>query len=347
MFLSKAEGVFYLFFTDKNGKRRKVSTRCKLKLQAVSFLKEFKEKEYEQRRKIKSISLSAFGKEYFLFASCVITEKTQRTYLSAYKEFVRITGDIPLHSVGIREIEYFLGVKRTEASEWTARKYYTSLRTAFEKAVQWEFITENPFSKVKKPKVPELSPVYLTEKEFTLLLSAIKEKDFRELCITGAGTGMRLGELLSLKWQEVDFDRKVIFVRNSDTFKTKSRKNRVVPMNDELFRVLMERKKGVRFECDTVFYDNFGKGLRENTVSQKFKRAVRCAGLNDKLHFHSLRHSFASALVSSGVSLFIVSKFLGHSSSKTTEVYSHLSPLQFHREVNNGLRELFAGIGTN
>ena len=347
MFLSKAEGVFYLFFTDKNGKRRKVSTRCKLKLQAVSFLKEFKEKEYEQRRKIKSISLSAFGKEYFLFASGVITAKTQRTYLSAYKEFVRITGDIPLHSVGIREIEYFLGVKRTEASEWTARKYYTSLRTAFEKAVQWEFITENPFSKVKKPKVPELSPVYLTEKEFTLLLSAIKEKDFRELCITGAGTGMRLGELLSLKWQEVDFDRKVIYVRNSETFKTKSKKNRVVPMNNELIRVLMEKKISLRSESETIFSDKRGKALLENTVSQKFKRAVRCAGLNDKLHFHSLRHSFASALVSSGVSLFIVSKFLGHSSSKTTEVYSHLSPLQFHREVNNGLRELFAGIGTN
>ena len=334
MFLSKVDGVYYLFFTDKNGKRKKVSTRCKLKLQAFSFLKAFKQIEYEQKQNLKSISLSAFGKEYFLFASGVITMKTQRTYLSAFKEFVRITGDVALHSIGIREVEYFLSVKKNEASEWTARKYYTSLRTAFEKAVQWSFLTENPFAKVKKPKVPEVSPVYLTEKEFPLLLSAIKERDFRELCITGVLTGMRLGELLSLKWQEVDFDRKVIFVRNSDTFKTKSRKNRVVPMNDELFRVLMERKSSVRFECDTVFYDNFGKGLLENTVSQKFKRAVRLAGLNDRLHFHSLRHSFASALVSSGVSLFIVSKFLGHSNSKTSEVYSHLSPQNYVSEVN-------------
>jgi site-specific recombinase XerD len=69
-------------------------------------------------------------------------------------------------------------------------------------------------------------------------------------------------------------------------------------------------------------------------VSQRFRRYVRRTGLNDKLDFHPLRHSFASALVMSGVLLYAVQKLLGHSTSKTTEIYSHLLPQQLHREVN-------------
>ena len=286
------------------------------------------------------LTLRAFSKDYFEYASGVHSAKTKKTYETAFREFERIEGNKMLNTIGIRDIEHFLSTKKVEASEWTARKYYISLSSAFTKAVQWDCLTENPFKKVSKPKVREVQPAYFTADDFRLFLSVIADKDFRELCIAGLLTGLRLGELLALKWGDVDFNSKVIQVRNSETFTTKTKKNRTVPINEELYRLLRDRKDNVKFECENVFYSEEGKRLKEGTISQRFKRYVRRSGLNDRLHFHSLRHSFASALVSCGVPLYAVSKLLGHSTIKTTEIYSHLSPQQLHVEVNR-LSRLF------
>jgi integrase len=280
------------------------------------------------------MTLRGFAKDYFEYSAGVHSAKTKKTYETAFREFERIEGNKMLNTIGIRDIEHFLSTKKVEASEWTARKYYMSLSSAFTKAVQWGYLTENPFKKVSKPKAREVQPAYFTEDDFRLFLSVVADKDFRELCITGLLTGLRLGELLALKWSDINFTSKVIQVRNSETFTTKTKKNRTVPMNEELYRLLRGRKDNVKFECENIFYSADGKQLKEGTVSQKFKRYVRRTGLNDRLHFHSLRHSFASALVLSGVSLYAVSKLLGHSTSKTTEIYSHLSPQQLHGEVN-------------
>jgi integrase len=157
-----------------------------------------------------------------------------------------------LHSISIREIEHFLSKKKLKASEWMARKYYGSLASAFEKAVQWNILME--------------------------ILS-----------------GLKLVELIALQWNDIDLTLKVIFVKNSETFTTKTRKNRVVPMNEELFRLLNERKANIRFKCENVFHNKYGGKLLETTVSRYFKQCVISAGINNKLHFHSfdihsLRH---------------------------------------------------------
>ncbi len=333
--------------SDETGTRHKVSTKCRKKSEALSFLHQFKRNEFERRKKLKTISFSDFTEQFLEYSSGVHSPKTQRTNSTAFKEFLRVEGNRPLHSIGIREIEHFLSVKKKEASEWTARKYYGSLASAFEKAVQWNYLEENPFRKVSKPKGREMLPVFFTESDFRLLLSAVADRDFQELCITALLTGLRLSELLSLRWNDIDFTSKVILVRNTETFTTKTRKNRIVPMSEELFRLLRERKENVRNECDTVFHNRYGGKLLETTISHYFKRYVRSAGLNDKLHFHSLRHSFASALVISGVSLYAVQKLLGHSTSKTTEIYSHLLPQQLHYEINKGLHRFDGNLLTH
>jgi site-specific recombinase XerD len=337
MFLSKIGEVYYLFFSDETGTRHKVSTKHRKKSEALSFLHQFKRNEFEIRKKLKTISFSDFIEQFLEYSSGVHSPKTQRTNATAFKEFLRVEGNRPLHSVGIREIEHFLSVKKMEASEWTARKYYGSLASAFEKAVQWNYLESNLFRKVPKPQGREMLPAFLNESEFRIFLSCIEDKDFREMCVTALLTGLRLSELLSLQWNDIDFTSKVILVRNTVTFTTKTRKNRIVPMSEELFRLLKDRKEAIRFECEVVFHNKNGGKLIDTSVSQKFKKYIRLSKLNDKLHFHSLRHSFASALVTSGVSLYAVQKLLGHSTSKTTEIYSHLLPQQLHREVNRGM----------
>jgi integrase/recombinase XerD len=117
-------------------------------------------------------------------------------------------------------------------------------------------------------------------------------------------------------------------------------KDSIDVQSDELYRLLKNRKDTIRIECEIVFHNKKGGELLENFISQKFKKYIRRAGFNDNLHFHSLRHSFAIALVSSGVSLYAVQKLLGHTTSRTTEIYSHLMPQQLHLEVNKGLHSI-------
>jgi site-specific recombinase XerD len=340
MFLSKIGEIYYLFFSDETGTRHKVTTSCRKKSEAQTFLQHFKRNEYENRKKLKRISFSDFKEQFLVYSSGIHTPNTLRTNATAFKEFLRVEGNIPLHSIGIREIEHFLSVKKQESSEWTARKYYGALAAAFQKAVHWNYLEENPFRKVPKSKAREILPAFFAESEFRILLSFIEDRDFRELCITALLTGLRLAELLHLCWNDIDFTSKVILIRNTEKFTTKTRKNRIVPMSDELYRLLKNRKEAIRFECEVVFHNKYGRELLDTSVSQKFKKYIRRAGLNDKLHFHSLRHSFATALVSSGVSLYAVQKLLGHTTSRTTEIYSHLMPQQLHLEVNKGLHSI-------
>ena len=141
---------------------------------------------------------------------------------------------MPLQKIGIREIEHFLSVKKAEASDWTARKYYTALASAFEKAIDWNFLSVNPFRKVPKPKGNETYPLFFSRTEFEHLLSFITDKDFRELCIFALLTGTRLGEILSLEWSDIDFLQRMATIQNKETFQTKSKRNRVLPLNDTL-----------------------------------------------------------------------------------------------------------------
>ena len=189
------------------------------------------------------ITLKTFAKDYLEYSSGTHTKKTSKTYKTALQEFIRIEGNRCLNTIGIREIEHFLSAKKNEASAWSARSYYIALRSAFEKAVQWELIKENPFRKVKKPKPPEVLPVFFTDTDFQSMLSIIEETDFRELCIVGLLTGLRLGELLALRWQDIDFNAKVILVQNSDSFTTKSKKNRPVSLSEDAVELLSARKE--------------------------------------------------------------------------------------------------------
>lgn len=329
-------------------KRRRISKLVKLGYIGIgkdSTGTIFKFLEKTEMKRQPEITLSLFGKEYESHSRSVHKPKTTETYLTAIRELIRVLGDRPLVSIGLREIEHFLAVKRAEASAFTARKYYISLASAFEKAVQWGYISENPFRRVAKPKVPEVIPAYFTEPEFRLFLSAIKDRDFAELCKTGILTGLRLGELLNLRWEDLDFQSGKILVQNHDNFVTKSKRSRVVPMSDDLQAILAERRKNVRSESELIFHNRHGRQLNVGLVERQFKKAVRLAGLSERLHFHSLRHSYASGLVSSGVSLYAVAKLLGHSQAKTTEIYAHLAPDGLHSEVNklDGFFDLTGG----
>ena len=115
------------------------------------------------------------------------------------------------------------------------------------------------------------------------------------------------------------------------SFKTKSRLDRTIPINSKLLKILQVRLKNssVDFEVDYVFQRSKGVRLNGEFVSKNFKRAVRKTSLDQKIHFHSLRHSFASNLVQKNVPIYAVKELLGHSDIRTTQIYSQLSQQNF------------------
>ncbi len=162
MFLTKHTTFWYLYFVDKDGKRRRISTKCRLKSDALRFLQSFKEEEQTRQVKRNRTTLSLFSQDYLNFSESIHTAKTLRANKTALAEFLRITGDIGLQRVTPREIETFLAQKAQEASVWTARKYFLALSSVFETAKRWNLISANPFRSVQKPRVPEVQPSYLT-----------------------------------------------------------------------------------------------------------------------------------------------------------------------------------------
>jgi integrase/recombinase XerC len=146
---------------------------------------------------------------------------------------------------------------------------------------------------------------------------------------------MRAGELSNMKYSNLDFDKRQIHVRNEANFKTKTRRDRIIPMHRMAQEVLLRRHEQYGDEHDYVFMNGNGKPCSVNHMSLKLKEMVRKAGLNDDLHFHSPRHSFASNLAQSGMKLQFIQKWLGHARISTTEIYSTVTADGMHEELDN------------
>jgi len=178
-------------------------------------------------------------------------------------------------------------------------------------------ISDNPLTKVKPFTVPETVPTFFT----TEML--------KDIVLFDVNTGLRIGELVNVKWSDVDMGNRVIRVWQTGDFTTKSKRDRNLPMNDTVFNLLTTKKR----TGEHVFSTQDGKQMDSVYISKKFKKYVRRVKLGEQYTFHSLRHTFASHLVQRGVSLYIVSKLLGHSNLKTTEIYAHLAPVTFQEVV--------------
>ena len=267
--------------------------------------------------------LSTFMEEYLVYSRGVHSPATTKTYRGCLRELIKYLGDISLKEIDVRMIEKFLTHKKL-VSPYTSRRHYISLKAIFERAVTWEIIKNNPFRKIKQPKVPEVEVAYFKQHELQRLVSIIDDGDFRDLVLCAFYSGFRRGELLALRWRDIDLNSGIIHVRNSDVFKTKSGRNRTIGICKGLHTILSRRKERTLNEDDWVFVNAKGEPLKGDTITKKFKKFVVKAGLDRRLRWHGLRHSSASLMLAMGVPSFAVQKHLGHSRLQTTEKYSHV-----------------------
>jgi len=199
--------------------------------------------------------------------------------------------------------------------------YLRNLKAAFNKAVEWEFISTNPFQKIKISQSQQSKPEYLNFEDFDLLLNKTTSNILRKLFVFGYYTGCRLGEIVNLQWKHIDPNRKLLTIGDHDLH-TKNKRTRTIPICEILYSKLVKPSfsdDGDRY----VFTKSNGFPFNKDYVSRAFKKTVRKASLGEKINFHTLRHSFASNLALKGVPLIVIKELLGHSSIVTTQIYSH------------------------
>lgn len=324
----RSNSIYYIGYFDQGHLRWK-STRTSRKTEALKELSTFQSL-FESQPSAKR--LSAFISEFLALAETNYAKSTREIYRIALGHLQTIAGDIPLSSVTAQHLDLYTGHRMESVKHVTINVEQRALRSAFNTAMRWKLIPSNPFSRQKLVSVPEQTPIFFTRQDFQKLLAVITDQWLKEIVVFATLTGLRRGELLNLRWQDVDLKRRVVQIQSNPTFKTKQGQKRVIPLNDTAF-YLLQGKHG-KDTSEYIFTLN-GKKIFDDWLTHAFKQAVRDAKLqNERLHFHSLRHTFASWLVQDGASLYEVQKLLGHSSSKITEVYSHLEPEQLHGTVN-------------
>lgn len=331
---SRASGYWIIQYTDANGKRRKQSTGKKDYNEAFLYLVEHNDElETSGNEEIQSrsgpIKLSEFFEEYSKWSLGQQRKIGDKKHF--YKKLIEHFGDAAMKDLTVRDLEQFLS---SITSIWSQKHFYEGLAASFQKAVDWEYIGVNPWRKIKKPKPPEKLPAYFSKEDFARLIEATDSQLYRDLYQIAAYTGMRAGELQHMKWDNIDFNNRLLYVRSNNEFRTKTRRDRSIPMNDRVIEILRRRFETFAHKHEYVFFNSEGNKLSHETTSKPIKRTVRKVGLNDELHFHSLRHTFATWAVQSGMPLYAVSKLMGHSTTRMTERYAQFSTDGLHERMN-------------
>ena len=321
--LKRQGGIVWMVDFRIQGKRYRKSTKTSDRKEAELILKKIEVEiangtfgfEILDRKRI---LLSEFIQKYLDYAKATKADNTVAVDERVLRQFRKFLGDLPLCRIQPGELETYKIHRLASIKPSSVNVELKHLKSAFESAVRWGYLKENPFRPIKLLKVKGSNhPKYFSQEEVGRLLDAIPEGRFKDLVLFYLYTGARRNEALNMTWDDVDMKGGRITFRQ-----TKSGKNRLVPFNGVLTDVFRRMEK--TGEKPFPFLPDF--------VTKTFKKVVKESGVKD-LSVHSLRHTFASHMVMAGVDIKTVSELLGHSSVRVTEMYAHLMPSHLKASV--------------
>ncbi len=274
---------------------------------------------------------------------------------NTYKQFRSIVhhhlipafGHIAVQKLKAERIQAYYAQKLKEGlSPRSVAVIHAVLHSALENAVKWGLVSRNAAKLVTRPRIERYEGQTLTGDQAMKLLEVAKGSRIEALLLLALTTGMRKGELLALRWDDMDLEKGVLYVQRTVSRipgrgymesepKTKSSRRRIV-LPGVAIEVLKEHcsnqekarvKAGEKWnDGGIVFANNYGGFLRPDTVLDAFRQLLKEAGL-PPMRFHDLRHSAATILFVAGVNPKVIQELLGHSTiSITLEVYSHVLP---------------------
>lgn len=219
----------------------------------------------------------------------------------------------------------------------TANRYVTALGHVFTIAVnEWELIENNPVRKVSKLKEPRGRVRFLSDEERAKLLQACKESEnpfLYTITVLALSTGARKNEILTLRWEDIDFKRGLITIHY-----TKNGERRSLPLKGYALELVQGHSKVRSLKNDYVFPSL--KSGHPIDIRTAWENAVKKAEITD-FKFHDLRHSAASYLAMNGASLAEIAEVLGHKTLQMVKRYAHLSEAHTSKVVESMNRKIF------
>jgi site-specific recombinase XerD len=323
----------------ENNKNRRVCLDTQNKRIANLALKQLKQRLLEKRFdpfEKEQLTLSQFRDRYLEYRKPRKAKNTCISDMKALNSLVKCLGDVYLQSISLAKIEdEFVSVRLERVKPGTVNNELRHLKAAFNHAVDREYVESNPFLKVKLLKVTKSGSQFFSVEELRKLDKVIDREDYQQIMWMLVLTGMRIGELLDLKWKNIYLEQRLIRIHG------KGDKVRIVGISDDLLSIVQGITRyensefvfpGLQFISQTE-KSAYGKRSYSH-LRRKFSEYLDQAGIQGS--FHKFRHTFASLMLMRGVSGRAVQMLLGHESITTTELYTHL-PNEFLVGVMNTL----------
>jgi integrase len=243
----------------------------------------------------------------------------------------------------------------------TVRYIHTTLSKALTQAVDWDLVPKNAASRAKLPKQKRKKRETLSAENVGAFFAAASEDRFGALYVLAVTSGLRPGELLALKWEDVDLEAGAMFVRRSvsedegrpvireETKTSAGRRLELLPVAVEALKKhrLRQNEERLRYrglwrDLGLIFPSTTGTIMRRNNLHRRsYKPLLKRAGLPD-IRLYDLRHTFATLMFENKEQLKLVSEMLGHASVKqTADTYTHVSPTM-HREAAMRLNDFLS-----
>jgi integrase len=275
----------------------------------VDDFREALERQKRPEKPSESVALSE-AKEQFLASKRGLSDSTYSIYETVTRLFAEHLGEVQLRDLSASDVASFLETR--DLSLTSKHTYRRHLRVFFNWCGDQDWIAENPAATLSLQREPEKQPRAFTEEEVTQLIEGA-EGHVQDLVVVGAYTGLRRAELSRLRWEEVSLQKREIYVGD-----TKSGKDRVVPLSQEVLKRIDARETGYVISRDPKHK------IHVDTLSHEFLELRRAVFPHKKSHsLHSLRHSFCTWLAEAGTPLHVIKRLAGHRSSETTMQYIH------------------------
>ena len=253
------------------------------------------------------------------------SNETIRTYTFYNKKFLDFIKKHP-KNVSEKDVKLYLSnLIEKGASNSTIALVKSALLFLYSEMLDKKF-------NIKTPKIPKKVPVVLTREEVRKLIDSVSNKKHKLILELLYSTGMRLSECVNLKVRDIEFDEGVIWVR-----KGKGSKDRIIILSKKLSDDLKSFVSNS--EGDSFVFKGKSGNLSKRAVQKIVGNSAKRAGISKKVSPHTLRHSFATHLLESGVDIRKIQVLLGHSNLSTTQIYTSVSKSEL-KKIKNPLDEL-------
>ncbi len=261
------------------------------------------------------------------------SESTRKVYRYMFRDFLKFMYPKMLHQITTNDIYHYQ--HHIVVTKKCSRAYQNQSINAIKFYLEHVLGQDKQFFSLVRPKKAMQLPEVLGEEEVANILKATTNLKHRAILTTLYSAGLRMGELLNLKIYDIDSEYMRIWIRGG-----KGQKDRLTILSPYLLELLRAYYK--QYWPRDYLFEGASKGPYSATSVRKvLYRSLKNAGINKKIKPHTLRHSFATHLLEQGTNLRYIQSLLGHNSTKTTEIYTHVSSKNLH-EIKSPLDSIVA-----